>query len=99
MRIQDLATTPGGLFTGTEPCRVLKVSEIDLNPRACSRDSPEVDATLAFSRWLRANDDDRALYQPTRLELGRQHSNTIQKYAEAESEVIAQILQRAITDT
>lgn len=96
LRIREPVESPTEHFTGTEPHRVLKGSEIDLNLHVWSRNSPEIERTLTFRDWLRTHDDDRALYQDTKLKLASQQWDNIQQYAESKSEVIGQIRARAM---
>jgi GrpB-like predicted nucleotidyltransferase (UPF0157 family) len=84
------------LFTGTEPHRVFKGSEIDLNLHVWSKGSAEIERNLLFRDWLRANDDDRDLYQRVKLELAGQKWDNVQKYADAKTDVIEAIRQRAL---
>jgi GrpB-like predicted nucleotidyltransferase (UPF0157 family) len=84
------------LFTGTEPHRVFKGSEIDLNLHVWSKGSAEIERNLLFRDWLRANDDDCDLYQRVKLELAGQNWDNVQQYADAKTDVIEAIRQRAL---
>jgi GrpB-like predicted nucleotidyltransferase (UPF0157 family) len=84
------------LFTGTEPHRVFKGSDIDLNLHVWSRGSGEIERNLIFRDWLRANDDDRDLYQRVKLELASRNWDNIQQYADAKTDVIQTIRDRAL---
>lgn len=55
----------------------------------------EIDRHLAFRNWLRANEDDRKLYEKTKRELAKREWDDTNQYAEAKDGVIAQIMARA----
>jgi GrpB-like predicted nucleotidyltransferase (UPF0157 family) len=84
------------LFTGTEPHRVFKGSEIDLNLHVWSKGSAEIERNLLFREWLRTSPDDRDLYQRVKLDLARQNWDNVQQYADAKTDVIEAIRQRAL---
>jgi GrpB-like predicted nucleotidyltransferase (UPF0157 family) len=75
--------------------RVFKGPDTDINLHVFSPDSPEIDRLLRFRDWLRTHDDDRELYQQTKLELGARTWKYIQNYADAKSEVVEAIIARA----
>ena len=50
---------------------------------------------LAFRDWLRSNADDRELYARTKRELAAKEWKYTQNYADAKSEVVGEILERA----
>jgi GrpB-like predicted nucleotidyltransferase (UPF0157 family) len=75
--------------------RMLKPSGIDGNIHVFSRACPEIDRMLAFRDWLRINDDDRRLYERTKQELAARTWKHVQNYADAKSDVVAEILGRA----
>lgn len=95
LRIREPDDTPGTVFSGTEPHRVFKGSEIDLNLHVWSRGSSEIARNLVFRDWLRAHREERDLYQRTKLELAARDWPNVQEYAEAKTDVINQILARA----
>jgi GrpB-like predicted nucleotidyltransferase (UPF0157 family) len=76
--------------------RMLKPSAMDGNVHVFSRACPEIDRMLAFRDWLRANEDDRTLYERTKQELAARTWKHVQNYADAKSEVVAEILERAL---
>jgi GrpB-like predicted nucleotidyltransferase (UPF0157 family) len=76
--------------------RMLKSSGIDANVHVFSRACPEIDRMLAFRDWLRANQDDRRLYERTKQELAARTWKHVQNYADAKSDVVAEILDRAL---
>jgi GrpB-like predicted nucleotidyltransferase (UPF0157 family) len=59
---------------------------------------PEVERWLIFRDRLRTHPEDRELYERTKRELARRRWAYIQDYADAESEVVAEILARACED-
>ncbi len=54
----------------------------------------EVDRMLAFRDHLRGNRDDRELYESTKLALTKREWPTVQDYADAKDDVIADIMSR-----
>jgi GrpB-like predicted nucleotidyltransferase (UPF0157 family) len=76
--------------------RMLKPSAIDGNVHVFSRACPEIGRVLAFRDWLQANEDDRRLYERTKQELAARTWRHVQNYADAKSEVVAEILGRAL---
>ena len=55
----------------------------------------EIDRMLAFRDWLRTNDSDRSFYESTKKALAARTWRHVQSYADAKSEVVRQILERA----
>jgi GrpB-like predicted nucleotidyltransferase (UPF0157 family) len=76
--------------------RLLKTPDIDGNLHVFSAGCSEIDRMIAFRNWLRANDDDRLLYQRTKQELAVRTWKHVQNYADAKSDVVAQIMARAL---
>ena len=58
----------------------------------------EIRRMLAFRDWLRSNDDDRQLYERTKRELAARDWKYVQHYADAKSDVVAEIMARALGD-
>ncbi|GAB1512867.1 GrpB family protein [Actinophytocola sp. KF-1] len=56
----------------------------------------EIHRMLAFRDWLRTNDADRDLYASTKRALSTREWRYVQDYADAKSEVVQQILTRAL---
>ena len=54
----------------------------------------EVDRMVAFRDWLRAHDDDRVLYESAKRELATREWRYVQNYADAKSDVVAEIMDR-----
>jgi GrpB-like predicted nucleotidyltransferase (UPF0157 family) len=75
--------------------RLLKTPERDVNLHVFSAGCEEVERMLAFRDHLRANDDDRLLYERTKRELAAQTWEHVQHYADSKTEVVEQIMQRA----
>ena len=76
--------------------RMLKAPDIDGNLHVFSDGSNEIDRMLTLRDWLRANDRDRRLYENTKRDLAARTWKFTQNYADAKSEVVQQILARAI---
>jgi len=55
----------------------------------------EVERMLAFRDWLRAHENDRSLYEHTTKVLAARRWKHVQNYADAKSDVIREILERA----
>jgi GrpB-like predicted nucleotidyltransferase (UPF0157 family) len=75
--------------------RVLKGPDTNVNLHVFSAGCPEVKRMLAFRDWLRTHDADRDLYARTKRELAARDWTYIQNYADAKTEVVADILRRA----
>jgi len=58
----------------------------------------EVPRMVGFRERLRRNDADRALYERSKRELAQRTWRYVQNYADAKSEIVAEILRRAETD-
>ena len=52
---------------------------------------------LLFRNWLRENDADRELYADTKRQLAKQIWKYVQNYADAKSQVVLEIMERAST--
>ena len=77
--------------------RLLRAPEIRGNLHVFSDGSDEIDRMLTFRDWLRADDADRILYENTKRELAARTWTYTQNYADAKSEVIQEILVRALS--
>ena len=75
--------------------RVLKKTEPKVNLHVFPAGCEEIDRMLAFRDHLRTNDADRELYERTKRELASRHWAYVQDYADAKSEVVAEIVSRA----
>ena len=76
--------------------RVLKKTDPSVNLHVFSADCPEIDRMLAFRDHLRSNEADRQLYERTKRELASQHWAYVQDYADAKSDVVEEIIARAV---
>jgi len=75
--------------------RLFKGSDINVNLHTFSAGCAETDRMLLFRDWLRANAADRDHYAATKRELARRQWKYVQQYADAKSNVVAEILTRA----
>ena len=75
---------------------MLKAAAVEANIHVFSRACTEIGRMLAFRDWLRRNDDDRKLYERTKQELAARTWKYMQNYADAKSEVVGEILKRAL---
>jgi GrpB-like predicted nucleotidyltransferase (UPF0157 family) len=77
--------------------RMFRTPERDVHVHVWAREDPEVDKYLRFRDRLRASAPDRAAYEHLKRELARHEWNDMNRYADAKSELIAEILARAKT--
>ncbi|WP_424217370.1 GrpB family protein (plasmid) [Streptomyces sp. BI20] len=70
-----------------------------INLHVLSTGCPENERMLRFRDRLRTHTGDRTLYADTKRALANHTWEYLQNYADAKSEVVAGILQRALTDT
>jgi GrpB-like predicted nucleotidyltransferase (UPF0157 family) len=90
----------GYVLTIREPSwfehRLFKGPDTNVNlhvfPRACS----EVDRMLVFRDWLRTHAPDRELYLRAKRELAARDWEYVQDYADAKSEVVSDVMRRAL---
>jgi GrpB-like predicted nucleotidyltransferase (UPF0157 family) len=75
--------------------RMLKGPSADINLHVFSAGCPDVDRMLQFRDHLRNNAVDRQLYEAKKRELAAKDWAYIQNYADAKSEIIAEIGARA----
>jgi len=76
--------------------RMLKKTDPSVNLHVFSADCPEIDRMLVFRDHLRTNEADRQLYERTKQELASQHWAYVQDYADAKSDVVEEIIARAV---
>jgi GrpB-like predicted nucleotidyltransferase (UPF0157 family) len=76
--------------------RLLKAPDIDGNLHVFSISCEEIDRMIAFRDWLRAHDEDRRRYEVTKRELAARTWRHVQNYADAKSEIVREILTRAL---
>jgi GrpB-like predicted nucleotidyltransferase (UPF0157 family) len=77
--------------------RMLRGDEPRVNLHVYSTGCEEVERMRVFRDRLRVNADDRALYERTKMELAAKEWKYVQNYADAKTEVVQEILARAIT--
>src|ERR1700733_12984401 len=68
---------------------------VAVNLHVFSRGCPEIGRVIQFRDWLRGNAVDRELYARTKLDLARREWDSIDDYANAKTQVIAEIFRRA----
>ena len=76
--------------------RCFKGPDTNVNLHTFSDGCEEVDRMLAFRDWLRTHDDDRDLYLDAKRELATREWKYVQNYADAKSDVVKEILARAL---
>lgn len=79
--------------------RMLRTPEKDVHLHVFSAGSLEIDRHLIFRNHLREHSSDRALYEETKKRLASQDWPSMNDYAEAKTEVITQIMARALNGT
>ncbi len=67
-----------------------------VNLHVYSMGCPQVVRMIAFRDWLRVNDADRELYERTKRELAARNWKYVQDYADAKTDVVKQITDRAL---
>lgn len=77
--------------------RLFKGPHTKLNLHVFSPGCVEIERMLGFRNWLRTREDERALYERTKRELAARPWKHVQNYADAKSEVVEQILSRALS--
>jgi GrpB-like predicted nucleotidyltransferase (UPF0157 family) len=75
------------LFRGRDP---------RVNLHTFSADCEEIGRMLAFRDWLRSHPEDRALYEREKRRLAEQTWTTVQDYADAKTDVVREIVGRAL---
>ena len=75
------------LFRGRDP---------KVNLHVYSADCKEIGRMIAFRDWLRTHPVDRELYEREKRRLAERHWDTVQDYADAKTEVISEIVGRAL---
>jgi GrpB-like predicted nucleotidyltransferase (UPF0157 family) len=77
--------------------RLFKGPDTNVNLHVFTVGCAEVDRMLAFRNWLRGNESDRRLYERTKRDLASRPWKYTQNYADAKSEVVAAIMERALS--
>jgi GrpB-like predicted nucleotidyltransferase (UPF0157 family) len=75
--------------------RLFKGPDTNINLHVFTQGSEEIRRTLLLRDWLRTNEDDRELYARTKRDLASKKWKYVQNYADAKSEVVKAILERA----
>ncbi len=75
--------------------RAFKGPDTDVNVHVFSAGCVEVERMLRFRDHLRSDTADRELYERTKRELAARRWKYVQHYADAKSEVVAEIMARA----
>jgi GrpB-like predicted nucleotidyltransferase (UPF0157 family) len=75
--------------------RLLKGTDIECNLHVFSFGCAEIDRMLAFRDRLCADEADRTRYEQAKRELAQRTWRDVQHYADAKSDVVREILQRA----
>lgn len=75
--------------------RVFKGPDTDINLHVFTAGAEEIDRMLRFRDRLRADAGDRELYARTKRRLAARQWRHVQHYADAKSEVVREILERA----
>jgi len=78
--------------------RALKGTDPKVNLHVFSEDCPEIERMLVFRDRLRTNETDRELYERTKRDLAKRTWKYTQDYADAKTEVVEEILARAMRD-
>jgi GrpB-like predicted nucleotidyltransferase (UPF0157 family) len=76
--------------------RLFKGPDTSVNVHVFTEGTDEIDRMLAFRDWLRSDDDDRHLYERSKRELAARDWKYVQHYADAKTEVVAAIMDRAM---
>jgi len=76
--------------------RLLKLDVPAVNLHVFSVGCDEVDRMVRFRDWLRTHPDDRELYESTKRELATKPWERVQDYADAKTDVVAEIMARAL---
>lgn len=76
--------------------RLFKPADASANLHVFSAGCSEIARMLAFRDWLRSHEPDRLLYERSKQRLAAQTWRYTQDYADAKSEVVQEILARAL---
>lgn len=76
--------------------RLFKGPDTNVNLHVFTAGSPEIARMVAFRDHLRADAEDRALYERTKRRLAATTWRFVQDYADAKSDVVAEIMSRAV---
>lgn len=73
----------------------LKSDDMAWQLHVFSAECDEIERMLAFRDWLRTNDGDRSRYESTKKALAARAWRHVQDYADAKSDIVREILERA----
>jgi len=76
--------------------RLFKGPDTSVNIHVFTDGTDEIGRMLAFRDWLRSHDDERLLYERTKRELAARDWKYVQHYADAKTEVVTAITDRAM---
>jgi GrpB-like predicted nucleotidyltransferase (UPF0157 family) len=76
--------------------RMLKTPRFNGNLHVFSAGCEEINRMIAFRNWLRFHEEDRRLYEEAKCKLAARIWEHVQDYADAKSEVVKEILARAL---
>ena len=76
--------------------RLFKGPDTNVNIHVFSAGCPEIDRMVRFRDHLRADDADRRRYEDVKRELASRRWHYVQHYANAKSDVVEEILTRAV---
>ena len=74
---------------------MLRPPDVKGNLHVFSDGCEEIETMVLFRDWLRNHDEDRVLYEDTKRELAAQTWKYTQNYADAKSEIVREIMERA----
>jgi GrpB-like predicted nucleotidyltransferase (UPF0157 family) len=78
--------------------RLFKGADQAANIHVFTVGTTEIERMLAFRDWLRTHDDDRLLYERTKRDLAAREWKYVQHYADAKTDVVADIMARALAE-
>lgn len=79
--------------------RLFNGPDTDIHLHVFSEGSPEAERMLCFRDWLRTHAADRQLYANAKQELAQHTWKHVQDYADAKTEVVREIMQRALSES
>jgi GrpB-like predicted nucleotidyltransferase (UPF0157 family) len=92
----------GYVLRGREPDwfehRLFNGPDTKVNLHVFTAGSTEIDRMLAFRDFLRADEDERRLYEATKRELAARDWVYVQEYADAKTEIVEAIVARALAE-
>lgn len=77
--------------------RLLLAPDVAGNLHVFTTGCEEIGRMLRFRDWLRAHDEDRRAYEDKKRELAARRWRHVQHYADAKSEIVREILERAFS--